>query len=124
MVVSSPYYRTDTIQRNLETAPEAETIELKPNDYAIMLFYYSKSIKDLKKKRETLNQLISDQALIYQVYENETYGVETMDKQRYINLVTLPSTALENLEVIDTRNDKNNRINLIKFKITAHENAQ
>ena len=32
MVVSSPYYKTDTIQRNLENAPEAENIELKPND--------------------------------------------------------------------------------------------
>ncbi|MDP2454373.1 MULTISPECIES: hypothetical protein [unclassified Kaistella] len=121
MVVSSPYYRTDTIQRNLETAPEAETIELKPNDYAIMLFYYSKSIKDLKRKRESLNYLISDNALIYQVYDNETYGVETMDKQRYINLVTLPSTSLENLEVIDTKNDKNNKIIMIKFKIATDE---
>ena len=121
MVVSSPYYRTDTIQRNLETAPEAETIELKPNDYAIMLFYYSKSIKDLKRKRKSLNYLISDNALIYQVYDNETYGVETMDKQRYINLVTLPSTSLENLEVIDTKNDKNNKIIMIKFKIATDE---
>ena len=121
MVVSSPYYRTDTIQRNLETAPKAENIELKPNDYAIMLFYYSKSIKDLKKKRESLNYLISDNALIYQVYDNETYGVETMDKQRYINLVTLPSTSLENLEVIETKNDLSGKINMIKFKITTNE---
>ena len=124
MVVSSPYYRTDTIQRNLETAPEAETIELKPNDYAIMLFYYSKSIKDLKRKRETLNYLISDNALIYQVYDNETYGVETMDKQRYINLVTLPSTSLENLEVIETKDDKSNKIIMIKFKIDTDEKVK
>ena len=121
MVVSSPYYRTDTIRRNLESAPEAETIELKPNDYAIMLFYYSKSIKDLKRKRESLNFLISDNALIYQVYDNETYGVETMDKQRYINLVTLPSTSLENLEVIDTKTDSANKIIMIKFKIATDE---
>lgn len=121
MVVSSPYYKTDTIQRNLETAPEAENIELKPNDYAFMLFYYSKSLKDLKKKRESLNYLISDNALIYQVYDNETYGVETMDKQRYINLVTLPSTSLEKLEVIDTRTNKQGKIDLIKFKIGKNE---
>ena len=86
-----------------------------------MLFYYSKSIKDLKRKRETLNYLISDDALIYQVYDNETYGVETMDKQRYINLVTLPSTSLENLEVIETKDDKSNKIIMIKFKIATDE---
>lgn len=117
MVVSSPYYRTDTIRRNLESALEAENIELKPNDYAIMLFYYSKSIKDLKKKRITLNYLINDQALIYQVFDNQFYGVETMDKQRYINMVTLPSTSLENLEVIETQTDKAGKIVMIKFKI-------
>lgn len=121
MVVSSPFYRTDTIQRNLETAPEAENIELKPNDYAIMLFYYSKSLKDLKKKRISLNYLISDHALIYQVFDNQFYGVETMDKQRYINLVTLPSTSLEKLEVIDTQTDKSGKIVMIKFKIDNDE---
>lgn len=121
MVVSSPYYKTDTIQRNLETAPEAENIELKPNDYAIMLFYYSKSLKDLKKKRVSLNYLISDNALIYQVFDNQFYGVETMDKQRYINLVTLPSTSLEKLDVIDTQADKSGKIVMIKFKIDTDD---
>ena len=123
MVVSSPYYKTDTIQRNLETAQRTENIELKPNDYAFMLFYYSKSLKDLKKKRERLNYLISDNALIYQVYDNETYGVETMDKQRYINLVTLPSNSLEKLDVIDTKTNSQGKIDMIKFKIGKDENS-
>ena len=77
--------------------------------------------KDLKKKRISLNYLISDQALIYQVFDNQFYGVETMDKQRYINLVTLPSTSLEKLEVIDTQTDKSGKIVMIKFKIDNDE---
>ncbi|MBS1573131.1 MAG: hypothetical protein JST62_12100 [Bacteroidetes bacterium] len=124
MVVSSPYYKSDTIQRNLTTAPETESIELKPNDYAIMLYYYSKSIKDLKKKRENLDNLINNNAIIYQVFDNEKYGVETMDKQRYISLVTLPTTSLENLDVIDIVGDKKGKINMIKFKITSNENSK
>lgn len=44
-----------------------------------------------------------------------------MDKQRYITLVTLPSTSLENLEVIDTKLDKNGKIVMIKFKISTNE---
>lgn len=120
MVVSSPFYKTDTINRNLENAPTNESIELKPNDYAIMLYYYSRSLKDLKKKRETLNQLISDNALIYQVYDNQYYGVETLDKQKYITLVTLPSTSLENLDVIETQM-KNDKIVMIKFRIGSNE---
>ena len=121
MVVSSPYYKTDTIYRNLETAPEAENIELKPNDYAQMLYFYTRNIKDLKRKRLELNNLISDEATIFQVFDNDTYGVETMDKQRYISLVTLPTTSLENLEVIEIKNDKFGKINMIKFKITSDE---
>lgn len=120
MVVSSPYYRTDTIRRNLKTAPESEIIELKPNDYAIMLYYYSNSIQDIKRKRESLNYLISQDALIYQVYDNDTYGIETLDKSRYINLVTTPTTSLKNMEVIDTKMEKG-KIVLIKFRITNHE---
>ena len=84
-----------------------------------MLFYYSKSLTDLKKKRASLNYLISDDALIYQVYDSDQYGVETMDKQRYISLVTLPTTSLENLDVIDTKTDKNGKINMIKFRIRS-----
>ncbi|MFW2136958.1 hypothetical protein ACK2M7_11885 [Chryseobacterium sp. TY4] len=120
MIVSSPFYKTDTIKRNLETAPEKESIELKPNDYAILLYYYSRSIKDFKKKREQLNQLISDDAQITQVYDNETYAVERLDKQKYISLVTLPTTALENLNVIDTQM-KNGKIVLIRFKISTND---
>lgn len=122
MIVSSPFYRPDTIKRNLENAPESENIELKPNDYAIQLFYYSKSIKDFKKKREQLNNLISDNAVITQVFDNEIYGVETLDKQKYISLVTLPTTSLENLNVIDTQM-KNGKIVMIKFKITTDEKS-
>lgn len=123
MIVSSPFYKTDTIKRNLENAQESENIELKPNDYAIQLFYYSKSITDFKKKREQLNNLISDNAIITQVFDNDIYGVETLDKQKYISLVTLPTTSLENLNVIDTQM-KNGKIVMIKFKITSDEKTK
>jgi len=117
MIISSPFYRTDTVTRDLVTAPDSENIELKPNDYAIQLYYYSKSIIDFKKKTNELNRLISDNALIYQVVDSDIYGIETMDKQKYISLVTLPTTSLENLEVIDSQM-KNGKIVMIKFRIT------
>lgn len=123
MIISSPFYRTDTVTRDLIAAPESENIELKPNDYAIQLFYYSKSIQDFKKKTEQLNRLISDKALIYQVVDSDIYGIETMDKQKYISLVTLPTTSLENLEVIDSQMD-NGKIVMIKFRITGDEKSK
>ncbi len=117
MEISSPFYKPETIIRDLTNAPENENIELKPNEYAVQLYYYSKSIKDFKKKTNELNKLISDNALIYQVVDSDIYGIETLDKQKYISLVTLPTTTLENLEVIDSQM-KNGKIVMIKFKIT------
>lgn len=123
MVISSPFYKTDEVIRDLTNAPESENIELKPNDYAIQLFYYSKSINDFKKKTEQLNRLISDKALIYQVVDSDIYGIETLDKQKYISLVTLPTTSLENLEVIDSQME-NGKIVMIKFRITEDEKSE
>lgn len=123
MVISSPFYRTDVVTRDLTNAPESENIELKPNDYAIQLYYYSKSIIDFKKKTRELNRLISDNALIYQVVDSDIYGIETLDKQKYISLVTLPTTSLENLEVIDSQM-KNGKIVMIRFKITDDEKSK
>lgn len=120
MIISSPFYKTEEIVRDLTNAPSTENIELKPNEYAVQLYYYSKSIKDFKKKTNELNKLISDNALIYQVVDSDIYGIETMDKQKYISLVTLPTTSLENLEVIDSQM-KNGKIVMIKFKITDDE---
>jgi len=125
MEISSPFYKPETIVRDLTNAPadREENIELKPNEYAVQLYYYSKSIKDFKKKTQQLNRLISDNALIYQVVDSDIYGIETMDKQKYISLVTLPTTSLENLEVIDSQM-KNGKIVMIKFKITDDEKTK
>ncbi len=123
MIISSPFYKAEEITRDLTNAPDTENIELKPNEYAVQLYYYSKSIKDFKKKTQQLNRLISDNALIYQVVDSDIYGIETLDKQKYISLVTLPTTSLENLEVIDSQM-KNGKIVMIKFKITDDEKTK
>jgi len=93
MEVSTPLYEKVEIFRNLEDAPEVEHIALKPDDYALMLYYYSTKDKDnsslehIKNRQQKLNHLISDNALIYQIFDNEIYGVETLSKQKYIGLV-------------------------------------
>lgn len=129
MQISAPFYETLDVSRNLETAPDKEMIELKPDDYKMAVNYFS--VKDangnpelLKQKRKQLENLISDRAIIYQVYDNATYGIETLDKQKYITLVTTPTTSLKNLSVIEMKKDKG-KIVSIKFKIAStNENKQ
>lgn len=128
MQISSTAYENLEINRNLENAPEEETIELKPDDYKMAVLYFSKKdmsgnpSEEINIKRRQLESRISNDAVISQVYDNEIYGIETLDKQKYITLVTTPTTSLKNLSVIEMKTDKKGKIISIKFKITTHEN--
>lgn len=120
MVVNSPFYKRDTIFRTLDPARTKETIELEPDVYSQALYFYT--INNISKKREELDKIISNSALIYQVFDNETYGVETLDKQKYIGLVTTPTTSLKNFKMIETKvSPETKKIILIKFKIQQDE---
>lgn len=121
MQITAPFYEYLEVNRNLENAPEEEMIELKPDDYKMAVYYFS--VKDVKgspelitQKRKQLENLISNNAVIYQIYDNDTYGIERLDKQKYITLVTTPTTSLKNLNVIEMKKDKGKIIS-IKFKI-------
>lgn len=129
MRISAPFYEPLEVNRNLENAPEEEKIELKPDDYKMAVYYFSiKDIKGgnpdeqvalIKQKRNQLENLISNNAVIYQVYDNDTYGIERLDKQKYITLVTTPTTSLKNLNVIEMKKDTKGKIVSIKFKIAT-----
>lgn len=121
MFVTSPYYKQDTFKVNLHQYNQPEKLLLEPDDYKIMLYYYSNSAKDLKQRISKLNQMISDDALIYQVYDNDFFGVEILSKQQYINLVTMPTTSLKNFSLIESESKKGKIVKL-KFKIQQDEN--
>lgn len=120
MVVSTPYHKLDTFNVNLRQYRQPEKILLEPDDYKVMLYYYSNSAKDLKQRIAKLNQMIDDNALIYQVYDNDFFGVEILTKQQYINLVSLPTTSLKNYNLIESES-KNGKIIKLKFKIQQDE---
>jgi len=119
MVFKSVFYKTDTVIRKLRNAPKTEIIMLKPNEYNMMLYSYSRS-KDFRDRRTQLEKLIQNDAIIYQVFDNKYFNVEVMSKKRYINFLSLPTTSLENLDVIETKIE-NGKIVLIKFKIENRE---
>lgn len=127
MKISAAFYEPLEVNRNLENAPAEEKIELKPDDYKMAAYYFSRKditgnseeqVALIKQKRNQLENLISNNAVIYQVYDNNTYGIEKIDKQKYITLVTTPTTSLKNLNVIEMKKD-NGKIVSIKFKIAT-----
>ncbi|MDR2122387.1 MAG: hypothetical protein LBP34_04595 [Flavobacteriaceae bacterium] len=136
MTVSSPMYKKESFVVGLKEIREKgeenhRNFKLRPDDYAIMLYYYSTAINNtdekhkallIKQRKEELNKLIADNALIYQVYDSELFGVEVLDKKKYIDFMTTPTTSLKNYVLITSQVNKNNKINLIKFKIQRDEN--
>jgi hypothetical protein len=115
-VVKSPYYQTDTIIRLLDKFNRDEIVQLQPNNYAMMIQYFSTmNVKDWQKRRDQLNLMIADSAMIYQVFAKEAIGVELYNKWEFINKLTLPSTGLKDIEILDTKY-QGDKISLIRFR--------
>jgi len=121
MTIKSTYYKQDTFKINLDRYQGMETIRLEPDDYKVMLRHYSKSSQSVKERIKMLDSMIADDALIYQVYDNEYFGVEVLSKKQYINLVSLPTSSLKNFTLIEAER-KQGKIVKIKFKIHSDEN--
>lgn len=115
-VIQSSYYRNDTITRfrgSLEN--QKEVIKLKPDDYTLMLDYYSNSrVDDWKKRRKQLHQLIDEQAIIYEVLEGEI-GVVMYSKDDFISKLTTPTASLKHIAILETKYNQDKLVKL-KFK--------
>lgn len=112
-VVQSPYHKTDTITRNIETSSDA-TVRLATDDYALILRYYSSgNVAEIQKRRKELGLLIADNARIYQVYPRQT-GIEMYTKEEFINKLTIPTSSLKNIRILDKQYE-DGRIVKLKF---------
>jgi hypothetical protein len=121
-VVKCPYYHTDTITRILSRTRKHETVYLKTDNYALMLNYISHTnLEDWKIRREQLDNIFSDDAMIYQVFLEENLGMELYNKWEFINKVSLPARSMKNLEIIDMTYD-GGKISELWFKQDFEEN--
>ncbi|MEX0275269.1 MAG: hypothetical protein AB3N16_12920 [Flavobacteriaceae bacterium] len=99
-VVQSPYYKTDTIIRSVESS-NGSIIKLITDDYALMLHYYSNgNVQDWKERKRQLQTLLADDAQIYQVYPGGI-GIELYTKKEFIHKLTTPTNSLKNIQIID-----------------------
>ncbi|MCW5520958.1 hypothetical protein J1N09_14000 [Aureitalea sp. L0-47] len=101
-VIQSPYHKTDTIVRHIESNKNA-IVPVATDDYAVILKYYSSgNTNELQKRRKQLANLISDEAQIFQVYPNSS-GIEMYSKEEFINKLTIPTSSLKNIRILDKR---------------------
>lgn len=102
--VHAPYYHSDTITRSSKNQKNQEIIYLKKDDYALMIHLFSTSnFKDWEKRRTQLGQMIAEDAIIFQVENGDTSaGVDMLNKEEFIDRLTLPINSLKNIKIIHT----------------------
>lgn len=119
LVVSAPYYQPDTITRIVKKLQPNEIINLHANDYALMIHYFSQmKVDDWGKRRTRLENMIADEAMIYQLHgmNKEASGMELLNKQEFIDKLTMPSGSLKNIEVLDTKMS-DGKIIVLRFRV-------
>ncbi len=122
MVVKSPYYKEDTIIRIVRKLNRNEVVMLEPDDYAMMIQYFSMmKVDDWEKRRGRLNDMIDDGAMICQVVnDKEASGVALFNKQEFIDKLTIPSGSLKNIDVLRTQ-FKDGKIMVLRFRIKTEK---
>lgn len=114
--VQSPYYKSDTILRNYKAQAAAEKVSLKADEYALILHYFSNNnVEDWNARRTELSKMIHNDAIIYQVFGNEAFGIDVLNKEAFINKITLPTSSLRNMKILEIVKDKGQIIKL-KFE--------
>jgi hypothetical protein len=118
MVVLSPCYQTDTIVRIVKKLNRDELVMLKPDDYALMIHYFSTlKVDDWEKRRNRLNSMIDEGAMIYQVFSGtEGTGMALYNKQEFIDKLTIPSGSLKNIEILGSQ-FSNGKMSVLRFQI-------
>jgi hypothetical protein len=118
MVIRSPYYLVDTVERILKKFNREEQIRLHADAYALMLSYFSSTdVKAWQKRREQLDKMISENALICQVPDpKEGNGIELFNKWEFIDKLTMPASSLRQIEILDSRYE-DGRIAILRFKV-------
>lgn len=118
LIIKAPYYQTDTLERIVKKFNRNEIIVLKPNDYDLMIHFFSTTkVDDWQKRRNILEKMIDDGALIYQVYKGkEEIGMALYNKQEFIDRLTIPTGTLKNIEVLNSQY-RDGKIIMLRFRI-------
>lgn len=122
MVVKVPYYLTDTITRTLRKFNHDEQISLKADYYALMISYFSQSdVNSWEKRRKQLAGILSEDAIIYQFPDKNTgSGLALYNKEEFIDKLTMPSSGLQKIEILDCRY-LDGKIAILRFRIKGEK---
>ena len=113
VVLKSPFYEGKQI--TISSNPEPQTIELKPDDYGMMLKAFLQSdIKDWEIRKTQLEMILSDN-LEVMVMLKDNLGVEYFDKKEFTQQLIVPTPSIKKLRIVVLEKDNDNKISLIRL---------
>lgn len=116
LVIKSPFYKTKTIDLNANGEVfESNKIDLKPDDYAMMLkAFMSSDIKDWKTRKEQLDKILSDN-LEVMVMLKDDLGAEYFNKTEFSQKLIIPTATLRKMKIIEIEKETNQKIKFIRI---------
>lgn len=118
LIIRSPFYRSRTVHLNPNStaSSQPQTIDLQPNDYAMVLKAFMVSdIKDWKIRKEQLNKILSDDLEVIVMLKDDL-GSEYFNKNEFSQKLIVPAASLKKMKLVDIKNDSNNQISFIRIK--------
>ena len=110
--VNGPYYKRLHVAMIKDEAKDTLELKLFPDDYAMMLNYFSRTEHtDWDKRKRQLEEAIHNDAVIFQSHP-EYDGIEILNKKEFIDRLILPVNSLKNLEIQDIVYEDDQIINL------------
>ncbi|MFY7739928.1 MAG: hypothetical protein ACOVQC_05365 [Flavobacterium sp.] len=118
LVIESPFYlpKTIVINPNGTTKEPPKRIDLKPDDYAMMLKAFMLSdIKDWQTRKEQLNKILSDNLEVIVMLKDDL-GAEYFNKSEFSQKLIVPTASLKKMKIVEIKNDANDKIQFIRIK--------
>jgi len=120
LYINGAYYKAQKVFLGL--AADTLSVRLYPDDYALMLNYFSRSTtQNWQKRQEQLMEAIHPDAKIFQSHP-QYEGIELLNRDEFIDRLILPVNSLKNLEIQDIvyQNEKIYRLRFVQ-KTTENE---
>lgn len=118
LVIQSPFYKSKTIVLNSNgiTNEPPKQIDLKPDDYAMMLKAFMLSdIKDWQTRKEQLNKILSDNLEVIVMLKDDL-GAEYFNKTEFSQKLIVPTASLKKMKIVEIKSDANDKIQFIRIK--------
>lgn len=122
LIVSSPFYKTDTVVQLVDPGVSSVNVELLIDNYLLMKNYLENSmVEEWRERKRTLTKILADDAIIVQVDSRNKVAIEFLEKEDFVRKLLLPVRSLAQYQVAEV-NYTNDKISYLRFYLVDESN--